>query len=134
MSLSLQLQGLIYQRLVADDAVGALCHDRIYDRVPENRVFPYISFGPSDTIEDDAECITGEVETLQIDCWSRYDGGYKEVKDMTGAVKSALHLYAGELATDALVELRVVGIRHFRDPDGLTSHGVVTVQAIMEEA
>lgn len=134
MSLSLQLQALIYQRLIDAAGVHALCADRIYDRVPEDAAFPYVSFGPSDTVEDDAECITGEIETLQIDCWSRYQGGFKELKSLTGAVKAALHLYAGEFTTDALVELRVLGVRHFRDPDGLTSHGVVTVQAIMEQA
>lgn len=134
MSLSLQLQGRIYELLIEDASVHALCGDRIYDNVPESRSFPYVSFGASDTVEDDADCITGEVETLQIDCWSRYKGGFKELKQITGAVKEALHSRSGDLETDALVEMRVVGIRHFRDPDGLTSHGVVTVQAILEEA
>jgi hypothetical protein len=29
--------------------------------------------------------------------------------------------------------MRVIAMRVFMDPDGLTAHGVVTVQAIMEE-
>lgn len=134
MSLSVQLQQMIYDRLRAHGGVDALVAGRIYDRVPETAEFPYVSFGPSDTIEDDSQCITGEIETLQIDCWSRHSGGFRDCKRLTGAVKGALHLYDGQLSEDALVALRVTNLRHFRDPDGQTSHGVVTVQAIMEEA
>jgi hypothetical protein len=134
MSISAELQKLVFDRLVANTAVHAICADRIYDRVPESRSFPYVSFGPSDQIEDDADCITGLVETMQIDCWSRYQGGMKEVKDLADTVRGALHLYAGEFATNALVELRVLSVRYFRDPDGLTSQAVLSIQAIMEEA
>lgn len=132
MSVSAELQKLIYDRLVANTGVHAICADRIYDRVPENASFPYVAFGPSDQVEDDAECITGVVETIQIDCWSRYQGGMKEVKDLADAVRSALHLYSGSFSTNALVEMRIISVRFFRDPDGLSSQAVVSVQAIME--
>lgn len=133
MSASNELQTLIYQRLTNDAGVAALVNGRVYDNPPSNADFPYISFGPSDVVEDDADCITGRIETIQIDCWSRYQGGFKEVKDIADAVKKALHRYAGELTVNALVEMTVQSVRHFRDPDGITSHGVVTVQAIVEE-
>ena len=98
-----------------------------------NPDFPFISFGPSDSTIDDAECITGVIETLQLDCWSRYRGGFKEIKQLMRAAKEALHQYSADLGTDALVSMEVVGLRVFRDPDGLTSHGVITLQAIIEE-
>lgn len=134
MSASNELQKLIYDRLVDDAGVHAVVANRIYDNPIGKDIFPYVSFGPSDVIEDDADCITGRVETIQIDCWSRYQGGFKEVKDLTDAVKKALHRYEGSFQNNALVEMTVQSIRHFRDPDGITSHGVVTVQAIVEEA
>src|SRR5690606_24189932 len=122
MSVHNELQKLIYDRLVADAGVHSVAGDRIYDNPPPERVFPYVSFGSSDAVEDDADCITGLVITQQLDCWSRYAGGFKEVKSLTDAVKKALHRYEGELTTNALVELTVQSIRHFRDPDGITSH------------
>lgn len=134
MSASNDLQKLIYDRLVADAGVHDIIADRVYDNPVGKDSFPFVSFGPSDVVEDDADCITGRIETIQLDCWSRYQGGFKEVKDLTDAVKKALHHYEGELTTNALVEMTVEAIRHFRDPDGITSHGVVTVQAIVEEA
>jgi len=133
MSASNELQALIYNRLTTNAGVTAIVGTRVYDNPIGKDVFPYISFGPSDVVEDDADCVTGRIETVQIDCWSRYQGGFREVKDLADAVKKALHRYAGALTVNALVEMTVESIRYFRDPDGQTSHGVVTVQAIVEE-
>lgn len=133
MSASSDLQKLIHDRLVADSRVHAVVADRIYDNRPSDAAFPCITFGPSDVVEDDAECITGSVEVIQIDCWARSNGRINAVKPVTAAVKAALHLFHAEPANSALVEMRVTSIRTFMDPDGLTAHGVVTVQAIMEE-
>lgn len=130
------LQKLIFERLTADAGVVALVGDRVYDNppAPKLRVFPDITFGPSDAIEDDAECISGRVETIQIDCWARVNGKLGPVKPIMDAVRSALHLYDGNMTGAALVEMRVTFMRAIKDPDGLTAHGVVTVQAIIEEA
>lgn len=133
MSASNELQTLIFQRLTSDTGVQAIIGNRVYDNPIGKSTFPFISFGSSDVVEDDADCITGRVETIQIDCWSRYAGGFKEVKALADAVKKALHRYSGTLAVNALVAMTVQTIRYFRDPDGVTSHGVITLQAIIEE-
>lgn len=133
MTPSVDLQTLIYNRLVASGAVHALVADRIYDNAPPDVVFPYLSFGPSDVVENDAECITGRVETVQIDCWARANGRIRPAKELADTVRAALHLYQGEMAEHALVEMRVTLMRCFMDPDGLTAHGVVQVSCIVEE-
>jgi hypothetical protein len=133
MSASADLQKLIFDRLVADTGVHAIVADRIADNRPSNMEFPCVTFGPSDVVEDDAECITGRVETIQLDCWARDNARINVVKPLVDAVKDALHLYHVNPPNSALVELRVTAWRTFMDPDGLTAHGVVTVQAIMEE-
>jgi len=131
---SLDLQKLIYDRLVADPGVHATgVNDKIFDRIPEKPHFPYINFGASDIIEDDADCISGIVETITLNAWSRKQGGYTEVKEIEYAVRRALHLYEGSLDTHALVELRFINSNFFRDPDGLTSQAAMQYQAIMEE-
>jgi len=132
-STSVELQKLIYERLVADTGVHAVIADRIYDNRPDAATFPCVTFGPSDVVEDDAECITGRVETIQLDCWARSNARIAAVKPVVDAVKKALHLYHVNPTVSALVELRVLTMRAFIDADGLTAHGVVTVQAIMEE-
>ncbi|TDH35723.1 DUF3168 domain-containing protein [Pseudohoeflea suaedae] len=134
MSASEELQKLIYDRLVADPNVHAEIAGRIYDRTPQNVVHPYASFGPADQVEDDDECVTGFVETLQIDVWSQYQGGKREAKRIADAIRKSLHEYAGELTENALFEMRVLTVRHLDDPDGITSHSIVTVESRVETA
>ena len=136
MSVSVALQDLIRDTLKANASVMALVTD-VFDNVPGEparwgRKNAYISFGPIDVIEDDAECIIGGAHAVQLDCWSRKVGDVY-CKQIVDAVKSALHEVDAELADYGLLQMRVTMRRVFRDPDGLTSHGVVTVEADIEE-
>lgn len=133
MSGSVALQKLIFDTLVASAAVHAEVADRVYDNVPETRVYPYLSFGPTQEIQDDAECIDGEAHAFQIDVWDRSQGRLVKAKKINGIVKAALH-DADLVLPDpyALSFIRVTSTRSFLDPDGITSHGVVTVEAMIE--
>ena len=133
MSVSAELQKAIYDALVADVAVGELVGDRIYDGAPANRQFPYISFGPTDSVQDDMDCITARTETVQLDVWSRDQGRMRPCKEICDAVKDALHLADLSLTVNALVLIRIDGMRIFLDRDGKTAHGVLTVEADLEE-
>ena len=127
----LELQGAIVQRLKADATLTALVGGRIYDLVPETRVFPYVSIGPVDSIYDDAECITGLEVAQQLDVWSR-ETGFPECKLIVDAVRVALHDAELDLPTNALVYLACRQARTYRDPDGLTSHGALSFEASIE--
>lgn len=134
MSASAALQKLIYDTLKADVAVMALVNG-VYDSVPSDawgERNAYISFGTIDVVEDDAECITGGSFAMNIDCWSRQVGSV-HCKRIVDAVKAALHNLDAELPNHGLVQMRVTLRRVFADPDGKTMHGVVTVEADIEE-
>lgn len=128
---ALALQGAVVAALKADAAVTALAGDRVYDRVPgPDTAFPYVSLGPCDVVQNDATCIGGADVTLQIDVWSR-EPGFREAKALAGAVRTALHLL--ETSFDGLsFEIEHRTTRHFRDPDGLTSHAAVEVTALID--
>lgn len=131
---SRELQELLFNTLKNDLAVKALV-DGVYDKVPANAFGAkqaYISFGQHDVTDDGSECIESGVHTFQLDCWSRAVGR-AACKDIVDVVKDALHEKALTLSANALVELRVFMRRVFGDPDGLTSHGVVMVEATIEE-
>lgn len=133
MSVINELQKAIYERLVANAGVHAVCADRIYDRaVPKAVAFPYVTFQSFDAVEDDAECIEGLEVTVTLAAWSRYQGGGREINDLVEAVRRALHGYAGELPVNALAEMRVTSLRIFDDPDGKTKQGVITVTCRVE--
>jgi len=134
MSFSAELQKAVLTALKADSAIMALASN-VYDNVPADPFgakTAYISFGPEDSRDDDAEDIDGREITLQVDIWSRAVG-MVECKRLTDLVRQRLHHGAltvtGYGLTDTIVELT----RVFRDPDGRTSHGVVQVTALLEE-
>jgi uncharacterized protein DUF3168 len=133
MDADLELQGAIVQALKADPAVAALVGPRVYDTVPSNPPpqFPYISYGPSDMLEDDYDCITGQDISVQINAWSRAVG-FPEVKRISDAVRAALHDADLQLAVNALVMIEHRQSRTMRDPDGLTSHAALDFAAWVE--
>jgi hypothetical protein len=132
-SVSAELQKLVYDTLVADASVSALVSDRIYDGAPSDRVFPCVTFGPTSSVSDELQCIDSRQETVQLDVWSRDSGRMRPCKEICDAVRKALHLASLSLSTNHLVRIRVDGIRVFMDADGVTSHGVVVVEADLEE-
>lgn len=133
MSVSVSFQDLVLARLKAAPAVTDIVDDRIVDGNDDGLDYPNITFGASDFTPGDADCIRGREETLQIDCWTREGGKKWPCRALVDAVKDALHDVDGELETGALVLMRVGLVRVLYDPDGITTHGVVQVTAVIEE-
>ncbi|ASY56489.1 DUF3168 domain-containing protein [Sinorhizobium sp. CCBAU 05631] len=134
MSSSVELQDLYLNTLRENSSITALVAG-IYDRVPKSpygNKTAYISFGSDDSTEDDAECITGREVTTQIDVWSTAPGK-TECKTIVDLVRRALHRQPLTLTENALVDIWVTLVRVLPDPDGLTTHGVVQVTAMVEE-
>lgn len=127
----LELQGEIVKRLKADPVVAALVNGRVYDSVPQSAAFPYVSLGPCQTIDARADCITGYEIFQQLDAWSRAVG-YPEVKKIQDAVRFALDDAPIDLPTNGLVFIEYEDANTTRDPDGLTSHSVMSFRASVE--
>jgi len=132
MSASIAFQKLVYDALRADAELAGLIGGRIYDRVPDKLRFPYVSFGAHDFVLDDADCILAGTHTLQVDVWSRAVGKV-DAKTITDAVRRLLNGYEADMGDFGLVEMRVELAQVLADPDGLTSHGIVQVTAMIEE-
>lgn len=132
MSSTAELHQVVYNALKNTPALMAIA-SAVYDRVPENRQFPYVSIGPASGVEDDAECISGREVTMQIDAWSRAVGT-EECQTMTDLVRRALHRQPLQMAENALCDIWVVSDEVRPDPDGLTTHGIVRARAMIEES
>jgi len=132
---SLALQGALNTALRAASAVTALIETRVYDRVPKDPTFPYVSFGDMQVLPDQAECLEGSVEIYAtIDVWSRTVGKV-EAKTIAGAIVSLLHnSTALSPAGYRVVLIQHDSTHHLDDPDGLTSHSAVTFKALLDEA
>ncbi|MFC3163060.1 DUF3168 domain-containing protein [Ciceribacter thiooxidans] len=135
MSVGQELWDAVRGAMLADAAVMALVN-AVYDKVPDSPwgdKNAYISRGPFYGIPDDAECIDGQEITVQLDIWSRRPDRWS-MDDMIAAVRAVLHEQDFDLGTSALVSLRVSLWRIIDDPDPLTVHGVVQLDALVEAA
>lgn len=129
MGISSDLQRVIVARLKA--AVPSVA-GRVYDSPPEAAQMPYISIGPSYWVDDSVECIRARRETIQVDVWASVRPDLGVCKDVSDEVADALVDWANE---DALTMHRLrlaLPVRIERDPDGMTAHGVVQVEASIE--
>jgi hypothetical protein len=133
MSASRAFQKAVVARLKADATVASQVGARIYDIEPAEAVYPYITLGDMDTVSDDEEGIAGRVTTLQIDIWCRDNGLRHPCRAIVDAVYAAFHEVTLDLEMPwANVETNVFLARDVRDPDGLTTHGIVQVSAMIE--
>jgi hypothetical protein len=118
------LQPAIVSALVNSAAVGARVGDRIYDQVPTNPTFPYLRVNVTDITEDDDGCGKHWVCAVEVHIWSRATGR-QQASLIAGPVRDALDGIAA-------VSGYRVNYNQFRqtrmldDPDGLTTHGVVS--------
>ena len=66
----------------------------VYDNPAETATMPYVSIGPSYWSDDDAECIEGRSEVIQIDIWASNRPNKAAAKDATDEVAAALKGWA----------------------------------------
>lgn len=133
---SVILQQAILGALTATGAAGSLVSGRIYDAVPRNTEpgKPYITFGAFQVIDDGAGCIDGAEVYVTIDVWSVTVGSI-EAKTIAAAVAADLNGADLDLSPDHhLVEILHQNTRVLADPDGITTHAVLTFRALTEAA
>jgi len=132
MSVSAELQKLIFERLKAVPAITAFVGTRVYDNVPPNTEFPYISFGSHDFVPDDADCIFSGEHTFLLNVWSRKPGRV-EAKQIVDEVRRALRRYDADMGAYGLLEMDIDFADVIMDGDGLTARGRVQIRALIEE-
>ncbi|CAN7336346.1 DUF3168 domain-containing protein [Bosea sp. LjRoot90] len=134
---SLALQGAINVKLRADIAAVS---GRVLDHVPSDVTFPYIELGEFQIVDDGAQCHDGVEVFITLHVWSRPEAGVTppgqvQVKTIAGAVRGSLH--EAELALGdgwQFLEIAHQDTRYLKDPDGLTSHAVLTFRALVAAA
>lgn len=137
MSGAFDIQKAFFVKLRADSTLDSLLaralddnsKPAVYDDVPEYAPFPYVTVGDLTELEWDTDDSTGREGTYTFHVWSRYRGRM-EVKKILDAIKASLHnqslTVSGELVVLVLFEFVTI----FKDPDGITQHGVTRFRVI----
>ncbi|WP_026784199.1 DUF3168 domain-containing protein [Pleomorphomonas koreensis] len=131
----LALQGAIAAAVKGSPQAAAIQGMRIYDAVPDSVDFPYTAIGTIQEIDDGAGCMEEACEVyVTLHVWSRAVGKV-ECQRLVAAVVAALEGAELDLgAAWSLVELQVRSSEVFADVDGKTSHGVITLRALIDPA
>lgn len=119
---SLLLQRAIYE-ILTDGSPQPI--ERVYDHIPPNPAFPYVTIGEGQVLADDTEdCGDGSEVFVSIHAWSRAVG-FPEVKALAGQVRTLLRTTSPVLAGFTVSVAEYVQTQFLRDPDGKTQHAVV---------
>jgi Protein of unknown function (DUF3168) len=103
---------------------------RVYDLPPPNPVFPYLTVGVVDGVEDFiSDCAIDWEVTSEIHIWSR-EPGYGQGKGIAVTCYNALANRHPVLAGFRVGSFLMRNQRWLRDPDGLTSHGILEYRAL----
>jgi hypothetical protein len=132
MSATWDLQKGIYEALAGDATLtGLLGGANIFDRVPHDARFPYVTLGQTADRDWSTGTEEGREHILTFHVFSRA-GGAKETQAVIAAIDDALKAAPIALPGHALVNLRFEFSDARRDPDGETLHGIARYRAVTE--
>ena len=124
------LQKAIYETLTADSTLMALV-EGIYDRVPQDCAFPYISIGEAKIADWSTKTTTGTEQLISLYVCSR-EGGRKQAATIMERIHTLLHNASPAVDGQALISLRFVGSSIELESDGWTYRGMVQLRALLE--
>jgi hypothetical protein len=102
---------------------------RVYDMPPPEPIFPYITIGIVDGVEDYiADCAIDWEVTGEVHIWAR-EPGYVQGKQLAVTCYNALANRHPVFPGFRVGWFGLQNQRWLRDPDGLTSHGVMEYRA-----
>lgn len=131
------LQIAVVKSLKDSAAVATIVSDRVYDRVPRGKNgaitadYPFVGLGDTQMQPELAECTDAADTSFTLHCWSQ-KVGFPEVLQLSAAVIAALHDASLPLVDGTLQSLLLESSQVLRDPDGLTSHAVLTFSALTD--
>ena len=130
---SLALQAAIRARLVASNAVTSIIPaSAIVDRNASPALDNSIVIGEATTGPDDGIARVRYIVVSDLHIW-RKEPGTVGSKQVAGAIRDALSDGPIAVAGFHVADLRIASVRFLRDPGGLHSHGVLSLEARLVE-
>jgi hypothetical protein len=126
-------QEAVYASLSATGPLQALIGDpaRIYDVVPPDAQYPYVTLGDITVRDFDTKDRTGFEQSFLLHAWSRYRGR-KELKSILQAVFDRLHNAVLTVMGADFVSCQFLSCSVGAENDGLTLHGVMRFRIVVQ--
>lgn len=130
---SLELQKAIRASLVASSALTSLVTAaNIVDRNGIPAVFPCVLIGEGQTTPDVGIARNRHVVFTDLQIWAK-ETGLVTSKQIAGAIRAALIDTRWSIPGLHIADLHIVSSCFMRDPNGINSHGVISLQASVLE-
>jgi len=130
---SLAMQAAIRARLVAASAVTSLVPaTSILDQNSRPETFPSIIIGEGQTVSDEGLARRRHQVFADLHIWQK-EAGLVGAKQVAGAIREALADTFWNVTGLHVADLHIASSRFLRDPGGLHSHGIITLQASVSE-
>lgn len=113
------------------DALAAGLSIPVYDDVPKNSAYPYVTISAQVIANDDPVSSRRDERFFTLTVWSTA-AGQKEVLDTIAEIHTALHRKQLTLTIGRMVKAFVIRKVSNRDADGETYQGTVTVRVLTE--
>lgn len=128
----IELAASLRALLAASTEVKAVLGDpaRLYDRAPNNAVFPYLSLARMETTPLDRAGADALQHVVTLHVWSRHDGQAEALRALS-AIRTALHNARPAPETRQITLLNVTYTDIFRSDDDVTL-AVIRLRAITE--
>lgn len=125
---SFALQVALVERLEAE-----VVSCPIYDHVPMNTPFPYVTIGTEISTNDDPLASRRDIRLLYLSVWSDFKG-QEEVKRIMAEIDAATHERPLPLPPNSgrVVSIRVIRKQATPEPDCITYQGSVTLRIITQ--
>lgn len=119
------LQQAIYDRLNDDSNLTSTLGAAVYDDVPDGAAFPYVVIGDITEGPNDTMGTTGRDTTVVIHTFSQTESS-KQVKQIQNRIDELLDRWKPTVSgwSPAIGGMQQEFFETFRDPDGITRHGV----------
>ena len=115
-------QQAIYTALTGDSTLMALIQG-VFDNVPDNQTFPYITIGEGDWNDRGSHSTEGLTGSITINTWSQARGR-KTVLDIQAEIDRILHNTNVSISGWSIISLRRDFSTILVEDDNLTYHGV----------
>lgn len=123
----------LHARLSGASAIKAHLGDpaRLYDHLPEDPVFPYLTYGAMRSEDIGADVTPLSTHALNLHIWSRYSGRVEVVESLK-ALGETLTVSPLSLDDAQVVSANIIYTDVFRAPDARTLHGILRVSFTIE--
>lgn len=103
----------------------------VYDRVPQETAYPYVTLSAQQAVAADALCEEKTERFYYLSVWSTY-AGQKEVLTILGEIRALLHNVRLSPSQGRWVWSRVTRSECVAEPDGETYQGRLTLRVLAE--